>query len=55
MTPYFELRKLESGYWHFRLSREVWAQWLGDRAPEKEDCFNPEWTWDAIRAAWLAR
>jgi len=43
------LTLLPTGYWHLRLSAEVWAQWPTSTALSREHCFHPEWSWPLIK------
>ena len=57
MTREWTLTRLPSGYLHFRLDREVWAQWpeWQTTGPTRQDCFHDESSWPLVAAEWAER
>lgn len=45
------VKRLDSGYWHVRWSRQAWAQWPVGRSVTREDFFQPGWSYSEARAA----
>lgn len=42
------VRRLSSGYWHIRWSRECWAQVPCGDTLRREHVFHPAWNWRRV-------
>jgi len=42
------IKKLSSGYWHYRPNREQFVQWPRHRAPCLDDCFPRGWATEQL-------